>query len=182
MLVHSIYYLPTASTFTAILRALHASSAQHVFLAEWSLEASSHAQALPHLLSVLLQSVSPLPEGNIRTVLTPNDMVALAAAAGWDLVGEHVIRPDEKLADGYWEASYAQGIAKKAAAAAIVVPLSGAGQDVAAAEETRSEESIKQASVRAHGHALLSAIKALPEGKASNTRAMDVWLAVLKRK
>ncbi|KDN42488.1 hypothetical protein K437DRAFT_257821 [Tilletiaria anomala UBC 951] len=171
MLVHSIYYLPTAATFGSILDALHRSGAQHVFLAEWSLSIGDDLRALPHLLSVLLQSVEPLSEGNIRTVLSPREMLKLSESAGWELIGSELMQPSDDVQDGCWEAAYSQDIARTAFE-----------REGALSEAERTEEIVRKASIRAHGEALLQAIQQLPEGKASRTKPMNVWVAVLKRK
>ena len=171
MLVHSIYYLPTAATFGSILAALHRSGAQHVFLAEWALSIGDDLQALPHLLSVLLQSVEPLPEGNIRTVLSPSEMLKFAERAGWELVGSEIMKPADDVQDGGWEAAFSKSIAREVFK-----------EERALSDADRTKETIRKASIRAHGEALLQAIQQLPEGKTSKTKPMNVWAAVLKRK
>ena len=72
---------------------------QTLLIAEWSLSISRSA-ALPHLLAVLLQSMDPLPEGNIRTVLSPRGYIDAAKRAGWEVVGTRTLTPAAELEDG----------------------------------------------------------------------------------
>lgn len=127
-------------------------------MAEWSLSTSlktGEGSAVPHILSVLLQSISPKHEANVQTIFTPQMIRSCAQEAGWELVGEECITPEEGLKDGGWEVYGAREVVK-------AVSLEG-GE--------------KLQSVQAHSCALEASI---PEGNVEDVRSMDVWCGVFK--
>jgi len=81
-------------------------------LAEWSLSISNLA-ALPHLLAVLLQSIDPIPDGNVRTVLSPASYIDAATQAGWKIVGSRTFTPAKEVEDGKWETGIARSVAQE---------------------------------------------------------------------
>lgn len=76
--------------------------------AEWDSQATHIAQ-LAHLHAVLIQNQYALlfngMEGNVRTLITKNDVSILMAAAGWALKREQVFQ-EHGLQDGTWEVAY----------------------------------------------------------------------------
>ena len=164
VMVHSIYYLPKTSTLSDIFRACRIHKVADLLLAEWSLQISS-LDALPHLLSVLTQDISPEHEANIRTVFTPAKIVELANAEGYELVYEKVITPPKEMQDGAWETGGTRHRSK----------------DLKQMEANNEEHRILQ-SFQTHLDALNAAVGRLPNGKVKETRCMDVWTGVLKLK
>ena len=95
---HSLYYFPSSAILVQSFKSLLDAGVKTLLLAEWSLSISQPA-ALPHLLAVLLQSIDPLPEGNVRTVLSPAAYVDAATQAGWEVVGSRTFTPAVELED-----------------------------------------------------------------------------------
>lgn len=123
---------------------------------------------MPHLLAVLLQSVSPLPESNVRTVLSPRAYIEAAVEAGWVHVCSETFTPAAELEDGKWETGLAR----------MAVKESKVGQGLMRLGEERSAESVRLESLRAHSHALESSIASL--GGVERVECMDVWTAVFR--
>lgn len=159
LLSHSSWYFPSAQVLTDTFRAIREAGVKHLLLAEWGMTAS-HPNALPHLLSVLLQGQSPVEGGNVQTALSPERIKKVAADAGWKVKRELTFLPAEGLQDGGWEVYMARDAADEAAKA-------DAGED-------KIKEKLLQ-SVQATRYALEEA--AARYGK--QTRSMDVWTAVL---
>lgn len=129
---------------------------------------TSNIAALPHLLSVLLQSIEPLEEGNIRTVLSPESYIDLAKQAGWDLVGYSTITPSDKLEDGKWESRFARDVAGNAKSDQLKVLTKG----------ERSDDIVRLTSIRAHADAFEASVRAV--GDIDRIQCMDTWTAVFK--
>lgn len=138
-----------------------------LLLSEWSLSIS-RPTALPHLLAVLLQSIDPQPEGNVRTVLSPTSYIDAAAQAGWELVGSRTFTPTEGLEDGIWET--------RAALSMMENRLSRT--EATEGEGERDAASVRLESLRAHAHALQSSLAS--EGGLDRVESMNVWTAVLR--
>jgi hypothetical protein len=165
-LAHSLYYFPTSTTVVETFKSLLDAGVQTLLLAEWSLSISRPA-ALPHLLAVLLQSMDPLPDGNIRTVLSPLGYIEAAKRAGWSVVGTRTLAPAPELEDGKWEVKFAREVAGKR----------GIGEQILQMDGKRSEESVYLESLRAHADALGASML---DSKEDGVECMDVWTAVLR--
>ncbi|SAM86403.1 uncharacterized protein UBRO_20974 [Ustilago bromivora] len=159
LLSHSSWYFPSAQVLTASFKSIREAGVKHLLLAEWAMTAS-HPNALPHLLSVLLQGQSPVEGGNVQTALSPEQMKKVGADSGWKVKRELTFLPAEKLQDGGWEVYMAREAADEAAKA-------DAGGDEVKAKLLQL--------VQATRYALEEA--AARYGK--QTRSMDVWTAVL---
>lgn len=157
--------MPSAATIISTFTALREAGVQSLLLAEWGLS-TSRATALPHLLAVLLQSVDPIPEGNVRTVLSPAAYISAAKEAGWTLVADSTISPSTELEDGKWEVLAARSVVKTHQL-----------EQVGAQHDERSAEAVKIEALRAHAAALESS---LPGAKVDNVAAMNVWTAVFR--
>jgi hypothetical protein len=107
--------------------------------------------------------MDPLPEGNIRTVLSPRGYIDAAKRAGWEVVGTRTITPAAELEDGKWEVRFAREVAGNSQ----VVQMDGEW----------SEESVRLGTLRAHADSLEASIV---EVKAEGVRCMNVWTAVLR--
>ncbi|KAJ1584347.1 hypothetical protein NDA11_002135 [Ustilago hordei] len=158
-LSHSSWYFPSAQVLTASFKSIREAGVKHLLLAEWAMTAS-HPNALPHLLSVLLQGQSPVEGGNVQTALSPEQMKKVAADSGWKVKRELTFLPAEKLQDGGWEVYMAREAAHEAAKA-------DAGGDEVKAKLLQLVQATRYAMEEA----------AARYGK--QTRSMDVWTAVL---
>lgn len=163
---HSLYYLPSSTTIRQTFKSLLDAGVTTLLLAEWSLSISRPA-ALPHLLAVLLQSTDPLPEGNVRTVLSPAAYIDAAMQAGWEIVGSRTITPEGGLQDGKWEAGFARLVSQKRGIAEQVMQTGG----------ERSSGSIHLESLRAHADALEAS---MDDSGVDGVECMDVWTAVFR--
>jgi SAM-dependent methyltransferase len=163
---HSLYYFPSSATVVQTFRSLLDASVQTLLIAEWSLSISRSA-ALPHLLAVLLQSMDPLPEGNIRTVLSPRGYIDAAKRAGWEAVGTRILTPAAELEDGKWEVRFAREVAGNRQIVEKIVQM----------DEERSEESVRLETLRAHADSLEAS---MVEVGAEGVECMNVWTAVLR--
>lgn len=107
ILAQSSWYFSSPAQLQATLRAL-GSVARRVCIAEYALTASQPS-AFPHVLAALTQAAlecrKPVSESNIRTVLSPAGIRALASGAGLKLEEETTITPPAKMYDGRWEVS-----------------------------------------------------------------------------
>lgn len=159
VLSHSLWYFPSIAVLRDTFKAIKEAGVKHLLLAEWAMTAS-HPNALPHLLSVLLQGQSPVEGGNVQLAISPEQIKAIAEDAGWKVDRELIFLPNEKLQDGKWEIDMARDAADEAA------KLDCRG------DKTREK---LQRSVRSTRYALEEAVDRI--GK--QTRCMDVWTAVL---
>jgi hypothetical protein len=105
VLSHSLWYFPSQAAILDTFVALRKAGVRHLALAEWSLSIG-HLDALPHLLSVLTQSldVGPDSEANVRCPVSPAVLRRLAEQAGWTLSHEETLA-QPSLRDGEWEAA-----------------------------------------------------------------------------
>lgn len=102
ILAHSIYYLSAPTVLHSQLLALKRAGITHLFLAEYALCSRSSALGFPHVLAVLSQAVHPDSVGNVRSVLSPSAIKAMARQAGWRLCAETILTNPE-VDDGKWE-------------------------------------------------------------------------------
>ncbi|MDL2319069.1 methyltransferase domain-containing protein [Eubacteriales bacterium OttesenSCG-928-A19] len=82
--------------------------AKKLCFAEWDVRLRLPEQSA-HFFSVLIQAqcacFAPIPDSNIRTLLTPEDTMSAARQAGWRIVNTAtVFSPD--LQDGKWETEF----------------------------------------------------------------------------
>lgn len=104
VLSHSSWYLESQDVLLNLFKKLHQWGKRIVF-AEWDARVTKSHQ-LPHFQAALLQaqyeSFRDDSEANIRTLITPQDSLALARDAGWKVIHETIISSNE-LQDGGWE-------------------------------------------------------------------------------
>ncbi|KAF2098969.1 hypothetical protein NA57DRAFT_56602 [Rhizodiscina lignyota] len=163
---HSLYYFPSYATIIQNFKSLLNAGVQTLLLAEWSLSISDLA-ALPHLLAVLLQSIDPISDGNVRTVLSPAAYMTAAMEAGWEVASSETFAPVAGLEDGKWETGFARTVAEKTAI----------GRQAVQTVE-RSVESVQRESLTAHADALEASI--VSAGGVDRVRCMDVWTAIFR--
>jgi len=179
VLLHCIYYFPSANILSQTLKDLHP-QVDTLCIAEYALQTSNPAQH-PHLLAVLaeqaFEALKPMgeSESNVQTILSPRAIIALADACGWQLAHEKTITPGEALQDGNWEVG--------------TVYNKGWMNDVDAVLDKGFDESGRhRAHLSAAQDAVISAVDRLGSGGTdgvkgmSRVRTMDVWCAVFKRK
>ncbi|ETS59815.1 hypothetical protein PaG_06343 [Moesziomyces aphidis] len=158
-LAHSIWYFPSVKMIRDTFQAIREAGVKNLLLAEWAMSVS-HTEAVPHLLAVLLQAQSPLQQGNVRTPISPTQIVALAAEAGWKVDNYVIFTPREELQDGGWELGMARD-AVKLSNDSMPEALDQSGQRLLH-------------SIQASSSALEEAVRRNGKG-----RCMDVWTAVL---
>ncbi|KAG8707731.1 hypothetical protein FRC08_000324 [Ceratobasidium sp. 394] len=167
VLAHCIYYMSSPTTLLNILQTIHdkAPSIKRLCIAEYALTASV-PEAYPHVLSVLMQAALEVHKdgetstSNVRTVVSPKEIIRLANAAGWVVGREGVLVPDPGLEDGRWEISGALDRSDEVISSLI------------AGERER-------ALVGAMRESVVQAVNKLDGQK--NVRTMDVWWGVLTR-
>ncbi|SMR53832.1 unnamed protein product [Zymoseptoria tritici ST99CH_3D1] len=112
VLAHSIFYFASEEYLSSLLRELrafgngHNSGSLKLVVAEWGMRATNPA-AEAHVLAAKAQAPNPLPDGNVRLVVTPEEIRRIAADGGWKLAKEHWIESPE-LDDGQWEVCLAR--------------------------------------------------------------------------
>ncbi|KAJ7148417.1 S-adenosyl-L-methionine-dependent methyltransferase [Mycena crocata] len=111
ILAHSLWYFASPALIRDTLRTL-ASRARLVCIAEWSLSCTDAGQGTTHVLAVLAQGAlecrKPASESNVRTIVSPARIKALAAEAGLRLVAdsEALVTPGAEVYDGRWETQH----------------------------------------------------------------------------
>ncbi|POR31343.1 Uncharacterized protein TPAR_08441 [Tolypocladium paradoxum] len=103
---HCIWYFSHPS-FLPIMLAKARPRAATVLIAEYSLS-TSLPSAVPHVLAALAANAVESFRGedskrNIRSALTPPQMVSAAEGAGWVLAKEHMVTPGERQLDAFRE-------------------------------------------------------------------------------
>ncbi|KAJ9121334.1 hypothetical protein QFC24_004670 [Naganishia onofrii] len=183
-LIHSIYYFPSPSVLVRTLTDLHAHEPpiNTLLIAEHGLRASRTDQQA-HLLAVLAQAglESLRTEGastaNIRTMLSPAAMSEVAEQAGWRLVREKMMTPDEELQDGRWEVGT---VVSPDWMDEVETVLSSREREKAWIRATRdSTKAAMEAVAAAHRETEGQGWTGKP---LSLVRNMDVWCAVFVRK
>lgn len=165
---NSLWYFsnPTQIGDTLALAGKHA---KRVAIAEYSLHASPsvHPYAIPHIYAVFTQAAlevrKPLSKSNIRTVVGPKAITALATGAGLKLVLEDSFTPNSDVDDARWETGH--------------VASDGFVVEINSTLANDERERYLALSLR---EAMLAAIADLPEGRKS-IRMMDVWCAVFEK-
>ncbi|KAJ7097086.1 SAM-dependent methyltransferase-like protein [Mycena belliarum] len=165
VLAHSLWYFASPALIRATLAAL-APRVTHVCVAEWSLEGG--AGAAPHVLAVLAQGAlegrkpAAESEANVRTVVGPARIKALAGEAGLELRREARVVPGKGVHDGQWEVLHAV--------------REEFGAEV--------ERFVRDERERAGVYAIQDAVKASVErvGGVRNVETMDGWVAVFEAK
>lgn len=102
---HCIWYFDNREVLAKMLRDLKG-RAGSVLVAEYALKATER-DAEPHLLAAIarasLEAHDPNSSANIRCLLSPAGIKAVAEAAGWKVGDESNIVPSVGLLDGGWE-------------------------------------------------------------------------------
>ena len=178
VLLHCIYYFPSTEALSDTFRALHP-RVDTLCISEYSLQSSMSSQH-PHVLAVLaqqaLESIKPISESrsNVRTVLSPRAIVALAGKSGWHLVRERIITPDASLQDGRWEVGTVYSSQWMEDADAVLNQVGG-------------DASRQRAWLAATRDATVAAVDRLADQDTihrkamDKVRTMDVWCAVFRR-
>jgi hypothetical protein len=181
VLAHSIYYFPSPSTLLDTLRELHSHTPpiEYLCLAEYALRASTMEQ-IPHVQAVLAQSSweSIRPDGsdsetsNVRTVLSPTQILDIAKQAGWEVdldeagqPRQSIITPDAPLQDGSWE---------------VGTVLSSRWMESIKSARLGDNVETQMACIEAMRDAVQSSV-GLIKSSGRKVQTMDVFCAVLRR-
>jgi ribosomal protein S25 len=161
VLCHSIWYFASPAVVLDTLRALKGKAGK-LCIAEYALSATE-AGALPHVLAALtrasVEAHKIVSEENIRTALAPDAIRRIAEEAGWKLVSEKRIVPEEGLEDGKWE--------------------TGTVVDKSFLQEV--EKNIKEEKVKAVLTSMREAVReAVGTLGGKGVRTMDVWVATFE--
>lgn len=159
VMAHCFYYLPSFDTLDEIFASCRQANVRTLLLAEWALKAST-MEGVPHVLAVLTQSIHPAVEGNIRTVFTPDAIIASAEANGYCLTHSKMIPSPEGMQDGQWEVDISRDVVKQA--------LKEDGMEV------------RNRALRTHVEAMNASIPG--DGKSKSVKCMDVWAAAFTLK
>lgn len=154
---HCLWYFGSTNEVLEAFKAAQKHGVKYMLLAEWSLRAGNMS-AVPHVLAALLQSHAPVPEGNIRLLLSPYAIKSLAEQAGWTMDREDIVTPQPELQDGRWEVGMAVDQATKVL-------------------QSQDGSEIHDAAVEPYLYALKQSI---PSNQNEIT-CMDVWTAVFVR-
>lgn len=161
VLAHCVWYLASPAVLAGILRALRG-RVRRVCVAEYALRAGGRQAAVPHVLAALargtLEAHRARSSENIRTPLSPEGIVGVAASAGWKLDGEAFVVPDEGLLDGVWETG------------------SVVGESFLREVEQSVHDERVQVVLKSSRASVLAAAEAI--GGVKKTRSMDVWTGV----
>ena len=165
VLSHCIWYFSAPEVLAELLRLVsEKKAAKRICIAEYSLSSSTGPSGLPHVFAALAQASLECRKdpsetrSNIRTILSPSAISAIAVAEGWKVQSESIKPPPLSLDDGRWEVG--------------AVKDSQFDQDLKDHVENRRERSV----VKAIKDAMLASISSLNGGSVST---MDVWTAVL---
>jgi SAM-dependent methyltransferase len=123
VLAHSIFYFASEDYLARLLRQIRSlasgreAGSTRLVVAEWGMRASNPA-AEAHVLAAKAQGVNPLPDGNVRVVITPEKIKEIALGCDWRLIKEHWVEAPD-LDDGQWEV----GLARETAHGGQTSPL-----------------------------------------------------------
>lgn len=104
---HCSWYFSSIGEVISVLKKAR-QMAKKLCFAEWDVRLRLPEQSA-HFFSVLIQAqcacFAPIPDSNIRTLLTPEDAMSAASQAGWRIADTAtVFSPD--LQDGKWETQF----------------------------------------------------------------------------
>lgn len=164
---NSLWYFSSPSRIQSTL-ATAAKYAARVAIAEYTLHASPSLgpAAIPHVYAAFAQAAlemhKPTSVSNIRTVVDPKAITALATEANLKMVQEDSFIPAADVDDAHWETG--------------IVRSAGFLEEV---KTTLAENGRERALVLALREAMLASINDIPEGR-KGIRMMDVWCAVFE--
>ena len=162
---HCVWYLGGGEAALERMMARLKGRVDRILVAEWAMQIS-HPAALPHLLAAsvraTLEAHNPSSSANIRCLLSPAGITAVAGRAGWEVERETIVTPEEGLLDGGWEVGdvKSQGFVEE-----IEKGVKG--------EDGDGGERVKMV-LRAGRDAVVKAVEML---KGEKVRSMDVWAA-----
>jgi len=160
VLAHCIYYFSSPGLFLSTLKALKGRT-KRICIAEYALS-STRPEGHPHVLAAIalatLDTFKPegSSSGNIRSLLTPAQIKAIAEEAGLHLVKEDVMTAPDKMFDGKWEVGYVSG------------------KHFSEEIETLAKDGRQRAILQG----LQDAVKASGAQYKGNLKTMDVWSGV----
>ena len=114
VLAHSIFYMASQDYLLELLRSLSqffGGKETRLLVAEWGMRASVPA-AEAHVLAARAQATNPKSDGNVRTLVLPEQIKELAEMADWKMEKEVWIETPD-VADGKWEVGLARTMARE---------------------------------------------------------------------
>lgn len=166
---NSLWYFSSPSQIGDTLE-LAGKHSKRIAIAEYSLHASPsiHPTAIPHIYAAFTQAAlevrKPNSTSNIRTVVGPKAITALAEGVKLKLQKETTFTPAADVDDARWETGMV-------ASASFLEEIN----------TTLTENARERELALALREAMLAAIADLPEGRKS-IRMMDVWCAIFERR
>ncbi|KAK3900028.1 S-adenosyl-L-methionine-dependent methyltransferase [Staphylotrichum tortipilum] len=111
ILCHSLWYFPSAQTISSLFSRLAEARITRLCLAEYTgvartpeQEAHALAAAAEALLIASRRPRERIQDWNVRTALSPGEILQLAGESGWRVEREGVLEAPEGLVDGWREA------------------------------------------------------------------------------
>jgi SAM-dependent methyltransferase len=114
VLCHSLWYFASRRVVATMFQSLAEAIVPRLYLAEFAFQASRPEQ-VPHVLASRAQALlhsfkAPRETGaiepNVRTALSPDEILQIAEECGWRLASQGVIQPPEDHLDGFYEYKY----------------------------------------------------------------------------
>ncbi|GLA66761.1 hypothetical protein AtubIFM54640_009345 [Aspergillus tubingensis] len=114
VLCHSLWYFPDRASIAQVFQLLADAKVRYLCLAEYGFRASRPAQ-VPHILAARAQAqyhslrksaATGAREPNVRSALTPEELLDVAHETGWREKRSGYIQPDSQLWDGHWEVEF----------------------------------------------------------------------------
>ncbi|PYH65818.1 class I SAM-dependent methyltransferase [Aspergillus vadensis CBS 113365] len=114
VLCHSLWYFPDRASIAQVFQILANAKVRYLCLAEYGFRASRPAQ-VPHILAARAQAqyhslrksaATGSREPNVRSALTPEELLDVAHETGWREKRSGYIQPDSQLWDGHWEVEF----------------------------------------------------------------------------
>jgi hypothetical protein len=164
---NSLWYFSSPAQIQSTL-ATAAKHTNRVAIAEFSLHASPSLgpAAIPHVYAAFAQAALEVHKhtsiSNIRTVVGPKAITALAAEVNLKIVQENTFTPAADVDDARWETGFV-----------------GSASFLSEVKTTLVENDRERAVALALREAMLASINDIPGGQ-RGVRVMDVWCAVFE--
>ncbi|OKL57767.1 hypothetical protein UA08_06881 [Talaromyces atroroseus] len=166
-LLHSLMYFPTLDSVFTLFRVLAKTAIHKVYVAEYVFAANDDTQ-MPHYLAAQAQAlfheyrgphVPGIREQNVRAAPTPANIKEAALKAGYTVLREGIISPEEEMREGLFEARHV------------------AGNDFKSMVLAERLQPAQEAEILSYVPRVQEAMEKLKGHKCSQGRAMDVWWA-----
>ncbi|KAJ5167465.1 S-adenosyl-L-methionine-dependent methyltransferase [Penicillium canariense] len=114
VLCHSLWYFPDPASIAHVFQLLANANVRYLCLAEYGFRASRPEQR-PHVLAARAQAqfhslrksvATGTREPNVRSALTPTELLDAAGQSGWREKRSGYMQPDPQIRDGQWEVQF----------------------------------------------------------------------------